>query len=135
MKQMTMQGVLVATFAAIGFFLFGQSDDGKGISVEDAQRMIERDSSVVVLDVRTQAEFAGELGHIRSAVLIPVQELEQHIAELDTSKTILAVCRTGRRSARATELLSQRGFTVLNVQGGMVEWNAMQLPVAKESDD
>lgn len=103
------------------------------VSVEDAQRLIAHDTTVVVLDVRTPEEFTGELGHIDHALLIPVQELESRLDELERyrGKTILAVCRTGRRSAVATELLTKKGFNALNVQGGMVEWNRMGLPAVK----
>ena len=46
--------------------------------------------------------------------------------------TILAVCRSGRRSASATEILTKNGFTAINIEGGMLKWNEKKLPVVKE---
>ena len=54
---------------------------------------------VLVLDVRTQEEFAA--GHVPDAMLIPVQELQQRVGELPADKPILIICRTGRRAADA----------------------------------
>lgn len=104
--------------------------DDNNITAEEAAKMISTDSTLVLLDVRTPEEYAGELGHLKGAVLIPVQELEFRIADLEQyhDRKILAYCRTGRRSKTATEILRKNGFDVLNVQGGMVEWNELQLP-------
>ncbi|HXG01165.1 MAG TPA: rhodanese-like domain-containing protein [Bacteroidota bacterium] len=129
-RAVEMFGFGVAAFA--GFWLMQQS--GSTVSVEEAYRLITTDSSVIVLDVRTPEEFTGNLGHISSAVLLPVQELQQRLAELETykEKTILAVCRTGRRSAKAVEILTGAGFKACNVEGGMVRWNEKGLPSVKE---
>lgn len=107
---------------------------GSTVSVEEAHRLITTDSSVVVLDVRTPEEFTGNLGHISGAVLLPVQELQQRLAELEKykEKTILAICRTGRRSAKAVKILTEAGFKACNVEGGMVRWNEKGLPSVKE---
>lgn len=118
-----------------GVFLLGQvSKHAVAISVEEAQKLIMHDSTVVVLDVRTPNEFTGELEHIAGAILIPVQELEGRIGELEQvkGKTVLAICRTGRRSAMAAEILSKHGFHALNVKGGMVKWNEKGLAVERE---
>ena len=58
------------------------------------------DSSHVLLDVRTAPEFVGSLGHLRGAVLIPVQELESRMNELESyrGKIIVVYCRVGVRS-------------------------------------
>lgn len=104
--------------------------DQHNITTEEASQMIEADSNIVLLDVRTPGEYAGELGHLRGALLIPVQELESRISELEQyrGKKILAYCRTGRRSLTATKILRENGFEAQNVQGGMVEWNKLRLP-------
>lgn len=136
MRQIAAQGLFVSALVVFGVVFFGQPGNKKAVSVENAQAMIVKDSSVVILDVRTPAEYTGELGHVKHSILIPIQELEQRLGELDSCKgrTILAICRTGRRSGNATEILAPHGFKVLNVEGGMVQWNAKQLPVEKESE-
>lgn len=92
---------------------------------------ITQDSLVVVLDVRTQSEFDSPSGHIRGSHLIPVQELEGRIGELAPYKarTIIAVCRSGNRSGRATQILREHGFDAFNMTGGMNQWSAEGLPV------
>ena len=104
------------------------------INVQQAFEQIKNDSNVVVLDVRTLSEWNGELGHIENALLVPVQELEQRVGELESykGKTILAVCRSGNRSGRATAFLNQRGFKAFNVAGGMIDWNDEKLPIVLE---
>lgn len=79
-------------------------------------------NSLVLLDVREPDEFAG--GHLPGAVLIPLGQLEQHISELPFDKTILIICRSGRRSRVAANTLIESGFEkVLNYQGGMLSWD------------
>lgn len=92
------------------------------VSNDDVMKKLEANEDVVVLDVREQAEYA--FGHIPNAVSIPFGELENRLAELDKSKTILVVCRTGNRSDMASQTLSDNGFeNVWNVVPGMSEWN------------
>ena len=79
--------------------------------------------SVQVLDVREPEEFTGPLGRIPGAVLIPLGELAERAHELKKDQPIVAVCRAGGRSAQATIILQQAGFTkVANLPGGMLRW-------------
>ena len=96
--------------------------------------MLEKDDNVVLLDVRTVHEFQSETGHLRGAILIPLQELPVRVDELNGAreKTIIAYCRTGNRSGKAAAWLHQRGFRVLNMEGGIVHWNEESFPVVKE---
>ena len=78
---------------------------------------------VQVLDVREPDEFTGPLGRIPGAVLIPLGELAGRAQELKNDQPIVAVCRAGGRSAQATIILQQAGFTkVANLPGGMLRW-------------
>lgn len=105
----------------------------KLVSVQEAHRMIERDTSVLLLDVRTAAEFQG--GRLAGAILIPVQQLEVRIEELRPykDKTILVYCRTGNRSRLAAEILAKNGFKVFKMAGGIVKWSESNLPVVREN--
>jgi len=79
--------------------------------------------AVRVLDVREPDEFAGPLGHIRGATLLPLGELTARAKDLPKDKPIVAVCRAGSRSAHATAILSKAGFSqVANLPGGMLRW-------------
>jgi rhodanese-related sulfurtransferase/TusA-related sulfurtransferase len=76
----------------------------------------------LVLDVREAAEYA--FGHIEGAKSIPMGELVSRFAELDKEQEIFVICRTGKRSDLAAQLLANNGFTkVYNVLPGMNEWN------------
>ncbi|MBM2840696.1 MAG: rhodanese-related sulfurtransferase [Bacteroidetes bacterium] len=107
----------------------------KLISPKETYERTQRDSTVLLLDVRTPEEYNNELGHVANAILIPVQELEQRVSELEQykGKTIIAICRSGNRSGKAADLLARKGFTALNMEGGMIRWNDEHLPVARDS--
>ena len=77
-----------------------------------------QEANVVVIDVRTADEFAQ--GHLLNAININVEGgmFEESIATLDKSATYAVYCRSGRRSAIATEKMAKAGFTSLfNLQG------------------
>ena len=98
------------------------------ITVADVQKKISAKNNILLLDVRTAAEFEGPLGHITGAVLIPVQELEQRVDELNEhkEKEIIVICRSGNRSQTGTRILISHGFNAVNMLGGMEAWNAVQ---------
>ncbi|WP_456271258.1 rhodanese-like domain-containing protein [Bacillus sp. AK031] len=77
---------------------------------------------VTVLDVRNVEEY--EEGHIADSLLIPLNDLENRLKELDKNKTYIVVCRTGNRSSQAAEILRSTGFTdVYNLQSGISAWS------------
>lgn len=81
------------------------------------------DSNVVILDVRTPSEFAE--GHIDGAINIDVESgtFESAIAGLDKNATYAVYCRSGRRSAIATDAMASLGFAKLyNLDGGTGAW-------------
>lgn len=106
----------------------------KLISTGETLELVRRDPSVLLLDVRTPDEYRGESGHLENSVLVPLQELEQRIDELVPYKarTIIAYCRSGNRSGTAAATLTRKGFSAMNMEGGMVKWNAENLPVIHE---
>jgi glyoxylase-like metal-dependent hydrolase (beta-lactamase superfamily II) len=80
---------------------------------------------VQVVDVREDGEFVGPLGHIRGARLMPLADLAARHAELDRTRPVVTVCRSGARSAQAAVLLGKAGFgEVANLAGGMLRWRA-----------
>jgi sulfur dioxygenase len=84
---------------------------------------------VHLLDVRSAAEFDGELGHIEGAQLIPLDELRSRAAEVKGDKPVVVVCQTGRRSGMGTVILGKAGLTrIANLSGGMVKWHELGLP-------
>ncbi|MDR0138683.1 rhodanese-like domain-containing protein [Metabacillus idriensis] len=74
-----------------------------------------------VIDVRETDEVAS--GKIPGAVNIPLGLLEFRMHELDKSKEYTMVCRSGGRSGRAAQFLESQGFKVINMTGGMLDWD------------
>ena len=82
-----------------------------------------------LLDVRSRGEFEGQLEHIESAVLIPLDELRERLEEIPTDKPVVAVCQSGKRSAMATQILQSSGYPEsANLAGGMIQWHRLGLP-------
>lgn len=74
------------------------------------------DKGAVILDVRTQKEY--DANHIEGAILIPVSELKNRLKEVtDLKKPIVAHCKSGIRSAQATQLLKANGIDAINGGG------------------
>ena len=99
----------------------------RGAAFQDIQAapaavLYEQKPELFVLDVRTPAEFAQ--GHIPRAHLIPLDELEDRLAELPARDTqMLVTCAAGGRSTAACQTLAHAGFTrLLNLAGGMHAW-------------
>ena len=104
------------------------------ISPRETHKLAQSNEGVLLLDVRTPAEYNNELGHVEKSILLPLQELEQRMGELEAhkGKTIIAICRSGNRSGTAAALLSRHGFAAMNMEGGMIRWNEEQLPVVRD---
>jgi sulfur dioxygenase len=82
-------------------------------------------ADVQVVDVREPAEFAGALGRIPGAHLMPLAQLAATAPQLDRERPVVTVCRSGARSARAVAVLQKAGFDkVANLAGGMLRWRA-----------
>lgn len=89
----------------------------------------------VLLDVRETAEW--EAGHAPDALLLPLSRLIAG-ATLPTAaqgKPVVAICRSGKRSQQAAEILAGRGVEATDVTGGMTAWSGAGLPVAGPGGD
>ena len=87
-------------------------------------------AGLTVLDVREPTEWAH--GHIEGARHVPLMELPQHLADLPDGQ-LLVVCRVGGRSAQATGFLVQQGVDAVNLDGGMLEWEAAGRAMVSET--
>jgi len=91
------------------------------IGVEDLKRRLDAGEKLFVLDVREPHEYqiCNLKGH-----LIPLGELPRRVHELDSSREIVAHCRSGKRSAEAVDFLRKAGFKkILNLSGGILAWS------------
>ncbi len=87
-------------------------------------------AGLVVLDVREVDEWAA--GHIEGAVHIPLGELLDRIGEVPDEQ-LLVVCKVGSRSAYAAAYLVSQGRDAMNLDGGLLEWEAANRPMVSET--
>ena len=102
--------------------LMAQKQGFKQISQAQAKEIMDTRADYILLDVRTEKEFAA--GHIKGAILIPDYEIKLRAEkELpDKAKTILVYCRSGRRSKLAARDLAELGYTDVLEFGGIIDW-------------
>ena len=87
----------------------------------DLKKRLDAGDDVLILDVREPNEY--QINRIAGSVLIPLGELPRRYAELPRDRDIVAQCKVGARSMRATEFLRSVGFSrVKNLHGGILEW-------------
>jgi rhodanese-related sulfurtransferase len=101
----------------------------EGVIDIDPKELLSKKDQVILIDVRQPDEFSGELGHIPGSELMVLDTLPERIQELPKDKTVVFVCRSGSRSARATAFAKSVGYKfVFNLKGGMLLWNELHLP-------
>jgi sulfur dioxygenase len=118
--------------ATISFPNLAQLNQVRQLDAREVAARIAGPNPPLLLDVREEEEFTGELGHIADARLVPLRELSERVKELEAFKDrdIIAICRVGVRSTTAAAMLTGLGFDhVCNLKGGMLDWNAASLPV------
>ncbi|QCO98279.1 rhodanese-like domain-containing protein [Arthrobacter sp. 24S4-2] len=98
------------------------------ITPDQLAEQLKSGSGAQIVDVRETAEVAD--GMIPGAKHIALGELAGRLNELDRSQPVIAVCRSGRRSAAAAGQLTAAGFTAYTVPGGMLDWTAAGLPTS-----
>ncbi|KAD4059659.1 rhodanese-like domain-containing protein [Arthrobacter yangruifuii] len=84
-----------------------------------------------ILDVREDYEW--EAGHVDGALHIPLDRLPDALDELDPDQDLAVICRTGGRSARATQWLESNGYSAVNVNGGMGAWLEAGKPMVSDN--
>ncbi|MBQ6712974.1 MAG: rhodanese-like domain-containing protein [Selenomonadales bacterium] len=92
------------------------------ITAQEAKARMEKNPHAIVLDVRTEAEYKS--GHIKGAVLLPLDRLEAEAESVlpDKNAEILIYCRSGKRSAEAGEIMSALGYKNIADFGGILLW-------------
>lgn len=95
----------------------------KQYSPAELSQALQMNSSLVLLDVRSQSERSQN--HIKGSLHIPLHELSGRIKELERYKTqeIVCYCLSGSRSLIAAAKLHHQGFIAANLKGGIAEWN------------
>lgn len=121
--------VALGALALVVFLGTRASADG-AVSPVEAASMLKEQKELQLIDVRTPSEY--ENGHLAKAKLIPLQELESRLHEIDKSKPVLLYCRSGNRSGSALKILQGKGYTqAKHMDSGINAWQAAGLPVTK----
>lgn len=102
----------------------------------DVHTLVDRlgEGGLAIVDVREPDEFIGPLGHIETALNVPLDELPGRLTEIRAfqDRPVILVCRTDKRSAAAAEVLGNAGFSDASVlRGGMEQWSRTGRPVGK----
>jgi len=106
------------------------TDNPHFLEVKDVtpEEVWENREKINIIDVRSEDEFTGELGHIPGAKLIVLDRLDTCIKDLPQDKPIVFICRSGMRSAKATKMAIDAGLNdTYNMKGDMLAWNENDL--------
>lgn len=90
------------------------------ITSKELELLMEKDQSLSLIDVREDEKIAQ--GIIPGAKHIRMSEIPTRKEELDKDVKHFIVCRSGARSGRVCEFLQSHGYDVVNVEGGMLDW-------------
>lgn len=105
-----------------------QQSDACVVGTEEVKKASEND--IVLVDVRTDKEF--DQGHVKNALHYDVLQsgFSEAIENLDKNKKYYVYCRSGRRSAKAQQIMQKEGFTdVCNVEGGAIQLGKEGVPM------
>lgn len=107
---------------ALFFISCGNSQEIKSITTEELKTILAKEK-VQLLDVRTQVEIND--GFIETAFFSDFYDdnfYENSIKQVDKNKPIYLYCRSGNRSLKASKVLQEKGYKVINVLGGYTQW-------------
>ncbi len=115
----TISAILCFTLLALSFVLPVLAYEN--LSPAEVKQKLDAEENVFVLDVRQPEEYAQ--GYVPTAYLLPLGEIEQRLDEVPRDKPVIVVCKSGGRSARASQTLEDNGFdNILNMPGGTMAW-------------
>lgn len=121
--------VVALVAVAIVFFMafkgIRQSNVFSSIDIKSFADKIKTEQGIIILDVRTPAEFAQ--GSIKGSINLDVNDLnfKDKISSFDKEKSYLIYCRSGMRSVKACNIMAENGFTkMFNLLGGYQAWSS-----------
>jgi rhodanese-related sulfurtransferase len=137
-----MKKIILSAAIAFGTFIMAScqsqtsSSNSKQINVtipvEEFSKKLTELKDVQLVDVRTPEEY--QEGHLKNSVNYNLNgsDFENQLNKLDKNKPVMVYCLGGGRSAEAAEMMKEKGFTqVYNMQGGIMKWNAANMPIDK----
>lgn len=91
------------------------------MTTQEVETYLHTKKEISIIDVRETEEVKA--GKIPGAINIPLGLLEFRLQDIDKAKEHILVCRSGNRSGMAAQLLQSRGYNVINMDGGMLDWD------------
>lgn len=108
----------------LGLSLFGCSSKANyhQIDGQSALDMMNNETDCIIIDVRTESEY--QQGHIKNAINIPNESIDESVSEILTDKDqlLLVYCRSGNRSKQASEKLAKLGYSNIYEFGGISDF-------------
>ncbi len=105
----------------------------KKITVQEAQELMNKES-IQWVDIRDQQTFS--VGHLKSAVRLDNQNLEEFLASADKNRPLICYCYHGISSQSAAHFLAQKGFqNVYSLEGGFEEWKKVYPALIKRENN
>lgn len=96
-------------------------DQMKTITTEELQKKLEAGEKLELVDVREDEEVAA--GMVPGAKHIRMGTIPENLDYFDKDKEYILICRSGNRSGHVCQYLQAQGYNVVNMVGGMLEWN------------
>lgn len=108
----------------LGLSLFGCSSKANyhQIDGQSALDMMNNETDYIIIDVRTESEY--QQGHIKNAINIPNESIDESVSEILTDKDqlLFVYCRSGNRSKQASEKLAKLGYSNIYEFGGISDF-------------
>jgi len=117
------QSAIIISIVLVSGLLKAENNVIPAISPVEAEQLFNKKKAVII-DVREDSEWKEQ--HIPGAIHIPLGQLPERLTELKQYKDspVIAQCRSGRRSAQASDVLKSAGFSyVYNMEGGLNAWD------------
>lgn len=92
----------------------------KQVTIEEIHGIVQNEDELNIIDVRPRDLY--EEGHVPGAVHMPLSEIEDNLDKFDKDKHYYAICNDGKGSKKATEILTEHGYNVTNVEKGVPDY-------------
>ncbi len=122
----------VASFLAmVALLIFYESKQrGKALSPNELVKEINNNNALII-DLRPNHAFRN--GHILSAMNVPYEKIKElpQLVKKYSDRSIVLVCANGRHSTNAQSMMKKEGITAARLTGGLLEWQAANMPLTK----
>ncbi len=114
--------VIVVVILVLVIYVFARNSGSSSytnVSPEDVKGWI-NDKDYQIIDVREPFEYSA--GHVKKAINIPLGKIDSNLNKIKKDKKVVFICKSGGRSSAASRKVSQLGYDVYNMKGGMLAW-------------